>query len=348
MTAPTLNPLSPPAPSQAAAHVVRRQSHDVDDQAEALSDWRQHYEQLGCGRFKGSVWQLVMADGVLLREHTNRQLREQVIPPADHVVLALPLAVAPGSVFAGRPLDRGSLMIMTDLEEYDVVSAGELDLIGLSIHRDSLVASLGPDMADWLARAGRERNLPLAPESASAIRHLLLAVSQQAESQLQALADDPGMPGLAAVGASSQLLAATFNQAVLLAMAGDGVEHASGIPRRADSRLRVVKRAIDFMRANLQNDVGVPEMCAAAFASRRSLQYCFEEYMHTTPQAYLRALRLNEARRALKLRADQAVTSVACALGFSSASHFTRHYKLMFDELPSETYKLNAGGPGVL
>lgn len=26
-------------------------------------------------------------------------------------------------------------------------------------------------------------------------------------------------------------------------------------------------------------------------------------------------------------------------LGFSSASHFTRHYKAMFDELPSETLR---------
>ena len=90
----------------------------------------------------------------------------------------------------------------------------------------------------------------------------------------------------------------------------------------------------------------MPEICAAAFASRRTLQYCFEEFMHTTPQAYLRALRLNEARRALKLRADQPITELASTLGFSSASHFTRHYKLMFDELPSETLKLQRLRPG--
>ncbi|MBL8333631.1 MAG: AraC family transcriptional regulator, partial [Rubrivivax sp.] len=85
-------------------------------------------------------------------------------------------------------------------------------------------------------------------------------------------------------------------------------------------------------------------------ASRRTLQYCFEEFLHTTPQAYLRALRLNEARRTLKSRADQPITELASELGFASASHFTRHYKLMFDELPSETLKawgVNGGGHGV-
>jgi AraC family ethanolamine operon transcriptional activator len=67
--------------------------------------------------------------------------------------------------------------------------------------------------------------------------------------------------------------------------------------------------------------------------------------MHTTPQAYLRALRLNEARRTLKSNAQRPITELANLLGFASASHFTRHYKLMFDELPSETLRLHCYGP---
>ena len=198
--------------------------------------------------------------------------------------------------------------------------------------------SNSPAKVDWLKRAERERNLELLPDVASAIRQMLLAVCADAERQIDALGETVD---------EAALLSATLTQAVVLAMAGDGGEHTASIPRRAETRLRVVKRAVDFMRANLHNDIGIPEICAAAFSSRRSLQYCFEEFMHTTPQAHLRALRLNEARRALKLRADQPITSLANQLGFSSASHFTRHYKLMFDELPSETLKLNCYGPGV-
>jgi AraC family ethanolamine operon transcriptional activator len=278
-----------------------------------------------------------MDQGVLLRESTNRPLAEHIVPPKDHLVLAVPLAVEPGSVFGGRPLERESLMVLSDREQYDVISAGELDLVGLSVHRDTLAATLGPSKIEWLERAERERNLELAPEAAAAIRQMLLAVCSGAESELGSLADTVN---------EATLLSATLTQAVVLAMSGDRMDRSSAIPRRADSRLRVVKRAIEFMRANLVNDIGVPEICAAAFASRRTLQYCFEEFMHTTPQAHLRALRLNEARRALKLRADQPITEVANLLGFCSASHFTRHYKLMFDELPSETLKYNGYAPG--
>jgi AraC family transcriptional regulator, ethanolamine operon transcriptional activator len=306
---------------------------DVDDQAAALAGWDQRYEQLGCGRFDGQVWQLVMRDGVLLREHTNRRLREQVRPPADHVVMAIPLAVEGGSMFAGQPLERETLMLISGADESDVVSAGDLDLVGLSVHRSLLDGLLSAADIEWLDRALRRRNLSLAPQAASAIRHLLLAVCADAETQLDAL-DDPLH--------EQRLLSSTVTQTLLLAMRGEGD---ASTPRRADTRLRVVRRAIDYMRAHLQDDIGIPDICAAAYASRRTLQYCFEEFMHTTPQAYLRALRLNEARRQLKQHGHhQAITDLAGAMGFSSASHFTRHYKLMFDELPSQTSRLNCNG----
>lgn len=306
---------------------------DVDDQAAALAGWDQRYEQLGCGRFEGQVWQLVMRDGVLLREHTNRRLREQVRPPADHVVMAIPLAVEGGSMFAGQPLERESLMLISGADESDVVSAGDLDLVGLSVHRSLLDGLLSAADIEWLDRALRRRNLSLAPQAASAIRHLLLAVCDDAGAQLGRL-DDPLH--------EQRLLSSTVTQTLLLAMRGEGDSCA---PRRADTRLRVVRRAIDYMRAHLQDDIGIPDICAAAYASRRTLQYCFEEFMQTTPQAYLRALRLNEARRQLKQQGHHtAITDLAGAMGFSSASHFTRHYKLMFDELPSQTSRLNCNG----
>ena len=313
------------------AKIVEHQSRDVDDHAQALDGWQQRYEQLGGGRFEGRAWQLVMNEGTLLREHTNRHLREQITPPPDHLVLAVPLAVMPGSTFGGRPLDRESLLIFGADDEYDLVSAGELDLIGLSVHRDVL-AGLAPSKVEWLERAQQERNLGLSPDSASAIRQMLMAVTAQTE-------EDGALDRLEGRGQAEELLTATLTQTVILAMHSEESHQAQTIPRRADTRLKVVKRAIEYMRAHLHEDIGVPEICAAAFASRRSLQYCFEEFLQTTPQAYLRALRLNEARRALKLRTDLPITVIASDLGFSSASHFTRHYKLMFDELPSETLK---------
>ncbi len=319
------------------ARIIEHRSHDADDPSQALDGWRQRYEQLSAGRFEGHAWQLLLEGGMLLREQTNRHLREQITPPPGHLVLAVPLAVEPGSSFGGRALERESLLVFGADEEHDLVSAGALDLIGLAVHRDVL-AGLAPRKVEWLAQAQRKRNLGLSPDAASAIRHLLLAVNAQTQ-------DEDALARLDRREQAAELLSATLTQTVVLAMHSQGSQPAQAIPRRADTRLKVVKRAVDFMRSHLQDDIAVPDICAAAYASRRSLQYCFEEFMQTTPQAYLRALRLNEARRALKRQGDRAITDIANELGFSSASHFTRHYKRMFEELPSQTHKLRTHSP---
>lgn len=312
------------------AQLMTHESHDVDDQAQALAGWEQHYEQLGAGRFRGLAWQLVMSDGVLLRETTNRSLREVVVPPRNHVVLAVPLAVEPGSVFAGRPLERESLMVLGRQAPYDLIAAGELDLIGVSVDRDLLSARLPAAKLEWLERKAEQCHVALPPQTAAAIRQMLLAVCSD-------VGDEPER--LNQTQDEQELLSSTLSHAVILAMAAEREAGPSAIPRRSESRQRVVRRAIDFMRTHLEDDIGIPQICAAAFASRRTLQYCFEEFMHTTPQAYLRALRLNEARRTLKSRSHAPITELAALLGFASASHFTRHYRLMFDELPSQTQK---------
>ncbi len=318
------------------ATVLSHQSEDIDDQAKSLKGWEQSYEQLGRGRFSGSVWQLEMRGGVLLREAGNRQHRQHFVPPRGQVVLAMSLADEPGSVFNGRPVGRDSLVVFDSRAQHELIFAGDNELIVLGVDSAVLETALAPDKLEWLERKSSECLVDLPPEAAAAVRYMLLAACDVGEQGLEQLND---------LKQELELLSSTFTHAVVLAMAAEQGGLLSTIPRRAETRLKVVKRAIEFMRSNLCEDIGVPEICAAAFASRRTLHYCFEEFMHATPQAYLRALRLNEARRALKARADMPITELACSLGFATASHFTRHYKLMFDELPSQTLKLHGCGP---
>jgi AraC family ethanolamine operon transcriptional activator len=60
------------------------------------------------------------------------------------------------------------------------------------------------------------------------------------------------------------------------------------------------------------------------------------------PVKFLRALRLNAVRRALKQAAGServAVADIAARWGFWHLSHFSADYKAMFGELPSETLR---------
>jgi AraC family transcriptional regulator, ethanolamine operon transcriptional activator len=298
------------------AQLIFHESGDVDEQADFLAGYRQVYEQLGRGRFRGQLWQRLMSSGIAFRESTNRQLRQQVHPPADHVAIAVALSAQSGALFAGRALTPASVMVLTGQEQHEISAFGALDVVGISVHRD-LLAGLAEDQQAWLARALRLRHLVVAPATAAAIGKTL-------QLQLAEAGDAAPAP-----------LACTLAQAVALAMSGE--DPASRIPRRFETRLKVVRRAIDYLQAHLAEDIGTADICKAACASRRSLQYCFEEFLQTTPLEYLRALRLNQARRRLKCGGAAPVTVIATGLGFNSASHFTRQYRSMFDELPSQT-----------
>ena len=93
-----------------------------------------------------------MRDGVLFRETNNRQHRQQVVPPHGQVVLAMALAVDSGSAFNGRPMGRDAFMVFNSRTQPEVISAGEIELIALTVDSTLLETALAPDKLEWLNR----------------------------------------------------------------------------------------------------------------------------------------------------------------------------------------------------
>ena len=102
-------------------------------------------------------------------------------------------------------------------------------------------------------------------------------------------------------------------------------------------RVQIASDARDFALANRDRAVGILELCGVLHVSRRTLQYCFEYAYDTTPQNYLRALRLNGVRRELSARERGSTTihQVASSWGFWHMSQFAQDYRTLFGVLPS-------------
>lgn len=106
-------------------------------------------------------------------------------------------------------------------------------------------------------------------------------------------------------------------------------------PRRFD----LVQQADEYMHANLQQSITLLDLSKALNTSKRPLNYGFQEVFGVSPMAYLKALRLRTVRRHLQT-ADPTTTmisNIAQQFGFWSLGHFSRDYKTMFGESPSET-----------
>jgi len=98
---------------------------------------------------------------------------------------------------------------------------------------------------------------------------------------------------------------------------------ASHIPMPHDPR---ICKAIRLMHANVTTRICFDRLASRVGLSRPHFFALFREQMNVTPNVYWNTLRMEEAFRHLETTED-AVTSVACDLGFSTEGNFSRFFR---------------------
>jgi AraC-like DNA-binding protein len=111
------------------------------------------------------------------------------------------------------------------------------------------------------------------------------------------------------------------------------VARSSGAMGHIQSEPPYLRRAIRFMQGNLAQSPSITEIVAASGVSRRSLETAFQLYRQTTPMAALRRMRL-EAALIMLQNQGASVSTVREAVGYSSASAFSRDFRDVFGVTP--------------
>jgi len=112
---------------------------------------------------------------------------------------------------------------------------------------------------------------------------------------------------------------------------------------RADSRLSQIQRAVEWIRAHLEEPIAVETLAGVAAMSVSSFHRHFKAVTGLSPLAYHKQMRLQEARRRL-LAEPGAVASVAFSVGYESVSQFSREYTRQFGLPPArDAARLRAG-----
>ena len=111
------------------------------------------------------------------------------------------------------------------------------------------------------------------------------------------------------------------------------------------ARTPVAKRAQEFIEAHYREAVRIEDLCRVTGVGVRTLQRCFREYFGLTISEYLKALRLDAARRdlAATLPAQDSVTTVALRHGCAHLGRFSLEFRERFGESPRETLATRAG-----
>jgi AraC family transcriptional regulator len=105
---------------------------------------------------------------------------------------------------------------------------------------------------------------------------------------------------------------------------------------RADAPLSPMRlrRALDYLEANLERDVSLSELAEVAGLSAYHFARQFKAATGMAPHNYLISRRVEQAKAMLS-RTDMSIAAIASATGFSHQSHLTRHFKRLVGTTPA-------------
>ncbi len=306
---------------------------DVDEQAALLDGWNQSYAQLSAGRFDGQIEEAWL-DGVhLFVESTSRRLMQRGVLEAGRLAIGLPLQSGHGpAVFCGSSDwgtgDAARYCGFSGADGFEYYTPEGLAMAGLELSRDELLALATDDERERIDRVAARAGLHLAaPGSVSGLRDFMQGAFEMLRTRPDLLDDATVRERLRHAALSNALEA--------LVRGGEADE---GVDLPAPQRAwQLVEGARTLIQQEAESPLTVAQLCVTLGVSRRTLQSAFQQVLGMAPAAFLRAVRLAGARRALRSAAT--VTEAAAQWGFWHFSHFAQDFRRMYGELPSQAWR---------
>jgi AraC family ethanolamine operon transcriptional activator len=315
--------------SAAFTHTIRA-TQDADEHAACLTNWQQRYDQLSAGSFAGEFEEFRFGNVQFFREDLNQTVHQRGSAWPGSRTFAVPVAIEGTGWYAGEIYTEHSLLTLGADDELDFRTPRRLAILAITADAAALSSyAIQVDHRDLDAELAGRRLAPTDPQRIAAFCDLLTTM----KASLQATPDllrHQQMQKAMQQGLFASLL---DTMSPLTTPLG---------PPPCHTRHLVVARAREFMEAHIDEPITVADLCVQLGVSRRTLQYSFQDVLALNPVKFLRAIRLNAVRRALKVAEPggrETVADIAARWGFWHLSHFSAEYKAMFGELPSETLR---------
>ena len=315
--------------SDVAIRLRRIGSSDASDQAKSLSAWNHSYTQLSNGDFSGAVEEFGLGSTIVYREVLNRAVLQTGTTVPECILLGAIVAMDGSAFYNGTWFDRPVVLTMRPGREFEFRSPLSHEIVagsvGLSDFEAYASAAEGCSSDRLLECMKPVSCNSVAARKLASIVKMAEAAGQQAMSARQL--------ALAAREIKSGLLDC------LVACCSTKDCRAEGTTRIRASRIRIFRRADQYIREHVGDPIDIETLCRVTNASRRTLQYCFEDVLDINPLMYLRCVRLNGVRNSIRASAarERTIADIAAEWGFWHQSNFSAYYKQMFGELPSET-----------
>ena len=305
------------------------QSHDIDDLAAAAVGWNRDCTQLRPGRFFGKAAVAHTAQLQMGRVSWNTAVQSRGQAPRGTRVITIPIGSNPAPSFCGAVVAAKEIVTEQEDTEVDFRGARACDFLVMSIGVRLLERQAAAVWGEPFESHVVDGRIDLGSAAARAW------LAHQWASLFARVQRDPAI-------LSNPHVAHVVEQRVIDAL----LRAAAPPPRRALPARRHVlaRRAEEFIRSQIDAPVTLADICDWVGASERSLHLGFFERFGMPPMAYLKVLRLNQARRLLRhAPGGVSVTEVALDSGFRHLGRFAADYSHFFGERPSATLRHQIG-----
>ena len=290
---------------------------DAFEQETGLVGWSQHYDQMGRGRYWGSIDTLALPGITVYRERIGVPILQETAGPSGRLLFAIPLGADGSWRVEASALASRSLMIAPGGQEVVIAGSAPSDLLIVSADAELFAAHL-PD-GDFSDTATVERC-----EQVQGLTDWLLSLldahrcgrAPQGEQYVRVLT---GMlhDRLAGLAANAQSF--------------DAPDHPA-----AASQYRLLR---DYIASQAGEPLAVGEMARAIRMEPAQLRALFKQVTGLSPNEWSRLKRLEAVRRELCdcLEQGRSISDIAMNWGFWHLGRFAQYYAAKFGETPSET-----------
>ncbi len=281
-------------------------------------------------RASGESWTATAQLGLLGFRATSAdgQSRARGSAPGGSVLMQIDMGSDGPRRFAGRPIGSDDVGIVFGGAEFDVVTAEQHRAVLFSLPHTIIADAMShrTARAEKLTDLRSQLILTDCAAQAAKIRRLVNVAFEAMDQPF----------GLCA----PEFAYGDIVDALVGAVLSPWNRHPTAKLETAHyQRLPIVRRVEEFMRCNLGEPLTLRDLCAAARASERTVEYAFRDVYGVGAKQYLKLLRLNQVRRELKATAKEAamVADIALRYGFWHMGHFSTDYRRLFGETPRQT-----------
>jgi AraC family ethanolamine operon transcriptional activator len=318
-------PRSPARSAEAAAQFVSAKSFDIEDLVQLVWPWEVRFTQLSSGKFHGTLEAVRTPHMVIYEERWLRRVLARGATPPGLVMIGTNAAWQRSRVdWCGGTLDSRRFACSRPGSEVGFEVPDRSHHAVLLVQPELLARSAGRETVDLLCD---RKHVNLHPMHGSRLVATLGRVVRKYSARPELLRDPFEVRCL---------------ESSLLDVLGTCIARGSlqDTAESSSSRRAAVERAIEYVDCSV-GPITALELAIAVGVSQRTLEYCFRNVLGTTPAAYLRLHRLNQAHRDLAAADPQAstVTEIAMKRGFSHAGRFSVAHRRLFGVTPSETLR---------